>query len=297
MKQELVIDPEFQSLTVPATKEEQAALEKSLLEEGCIEPIFVWNNTIVDGHKRYVFCSFEEIDFDVRELYFKSRNEAISWVCRKRLGDLAPGTVIYKFLMGKWYRSLRPKYNEMMRNGVISDPPLDSRGRRWTSKLIADDCGVSYSAVENGEAYARNMERIAISDPEIFKALISGEIKATINEVRFLAQNNRRTRSIIRSRLYPEPMRERVSRKPKEEKGVPLSTGIKEMPAFDPDMEIRGLTLTIPTWMASIARAEQKTDMNLATDHAKKQLAESLLRLEAQIEKTLEALVCMEKEF
>ena len=89
----------------------------------------------------------------------------------------------------------------------------------------------------------------------------------------------------------------RVSRKPREEKGVPLSTGIKEMPAFDPDMEIRGLTLTIPTWMASIARAEQKTDMSIATDYAKKQLAESLLRLEAQIEKTLEALVCTEKEF
>ena len=72
--------------------------------------------------------------------------------------------------------------------------------------------------------------------------------------------------------------------------GISLTTGIKEMPAFDPDMEIRGVTLTIPTWIASIARAEQKTDMSLATDYAKKQLAEGLLRLKAQIQKTLEAI-------
>ena len=76
-----------------------------------------------------------------------------------------------------------------------------------------------------------------------------------------------------------------------------LSTKIKEMPAFDPDMEIRGLTLTIPTWMAAIARAERQTDMELATNYAKKQLAEGLMRLDMQIQKTLEAIECMEKQF
>ena len=62
------------------------------------------------------------------------------------------------------------------------------------------------------------------------------------------------------------------------------------MPKYDPDMEISGLALTIPTWMGSIARAERKTDMSLATDHAKKKLAVSLMQLEEQIQKTLEAL-------
>lgn len=69
------------------------------------------------------------------------------------------------------------------------------------------------------------------------------------------------------------------------------------MPAFDPDMEIRGVALTIPTWMAAIARAEKKTDMELASDYAKRQIADSLLQLEKQIHETLEAIGCTEKEF
>ena len=86
-------------------------------------------------------------------------------------------------------------------------------------------------------------------------------------------------------------------RKTEENDGIALQTKIKEMPAFDPDMEIRGLALTIPTWMAAIARAEKKTDMELATEHARRQLADSLLRLEKQIQETLEALGCTEKDF
>ena len=57
------------------------------------------------------------------------------------------------------------------------------------------------------------------------------------------------------------------------------------------------MALTIPTWMTAIARAEKKTDMELATEHARRQLADSLLRLEKQIQETLEALGCTEKDF
>lgn len=55
--------------------------------------------------------------------------------------------------------------------------------------------------------------------------------------------------------------------------------------------------MTIPTWMAAIARAEKKTDMELASDYAKRQIADSLLQLEKQIHETLEAIGCTEKEF
>ena len=41
------------------------------------------------------------------------------------------------------------------------------------------------------------------------------------------------------------------------------------MPAFDPDMELRGLILTIPTWMNAIARAQSKTDMSLISNGMK----------------------------
>ena len=66
--------------------------------------------------------------------------------------------------------------------------------------------------------------------------------------------------------------------------------GIKEMPAFDPDMEFRGLMLTIPTWMNAIARSRSKTNIELVSESTKKQLATNLHKLEEQIMQTLEVI-------
>ena len=72
---------------------------------------------------------------------------------------------------------------------------------------------------------------------------------------------------------------------------IPIITGIKEMPAFDPDMEINGLSLTISTWINVIARTEKKMNADIATDMAKEQLAVNLIRLREQIERMLEVLL------
>ena len=69
-----------------------------------------------------------------------------------------------------------------------------------------------------------------------------------------------------------------------------LTVGIKEMPAFDPDMELRGLLFTVPSWIAAIARAEKNTDMEQATMQTKEQLSATLCQLEEQIRLTLEVL-------
>lgn len=70
----------------------------------------------------------------------------------------------------------------------------------------------------------------------------------------------------------------------------PLEVGIKEMPVFDPDMEFRGLALTIPTWMNAIARARAKTKVELVSEATKLQLTSMMRRLEDQIEQTLEVM-------
>ena len=80
------------------------------------------------------------------------------------------------------------------------------------------------------------------------------------------------------------------SGKTQQEQTTPLEMGIKEMPAFDPDMEFRGLALTIPTWMNAIARTRAKTDIELVSEPTKAQLAVILRRLEDQITQTLEVI-------
>ena len=67
----------------------------------------------------------------------------------------------------------------------------------------------------------------------------------------------------------------------------PPIPSVKDMPVFDPDAEITGLTLTIPSWASSIDRTRTKTDLSIVSDHARNKLAEALADLQFRISNML----------
>ena len=71
-----------------------------------------------------------------------------------------------------------------------------------------------------------------------------------------------------------------------EERPAP---SIKDMPAFDPDAEITGLTLTIPSWASSIERTRTKANLKIISSRARNNLIEALLKLQIAIEEMREA--------
>lgn len=63
----LIINKEFSQLIPPLSAEELDKLEQSLVNEGCLNPLIVWHNTIIDGHHRYAICIKHNISFDIIE--------------------------------------------------------------------------------------------------------------------------------------------------------------------------------------------------------------------------------------
>ena len=53
-------------------------------------------------------------------------------------------------------------------------------------------------------------------------------------------------------------------------------TSIKDMPAFDPDADINGLALTIPSWSSSIDRVRKQTDLSIISTKARDRLIKQL---------------------
>lgn len=45
----LKIDPEFKDLIRPLRRKEYLQLEENILDEGCRDPIIIWNDYIIDG--------------------------------------------------------------------------------------------------------------------------------------------------------------------------------------------------------------------------------------------------------
>ena len=88
MLEELKIDPEFEKVIPPLTKDEYHQLEENILDDGRIMmPIAVWGDIIVDGHNRYrIAREYGDIPFSTTQLTFANRHEAIAWICKNQLG-------------------------------------------------------------------------------------------------------------------------------------------------------------------------------------------------------------------
>ncbi len=70
---------ELKNMMPPLSEAEYAGLEADILERGCLSPIVVWGNVIVDGHNRYIICQAHELPFETRSLDFDSLEEAKFW--------------------------------------------------------------------------------------------------------------------------------------------------------------------------------------------------------------------------
>lgn len=73
---ELKIDEEFKKLIPPSTDEEYELLHASIDKYGCIDPIIVWNDCIIDGHTRYNICRLLKQPFNTEIIEFQDRDEA-----------------------------------------------------------------------------------------------------------------------------------------------------------------------------------------------------------------------------
>lgn len=279
MKQVLQIDPEFKRLSVPLSPEEESRLENSLFREGCREPITAWHGCILDGHKRYEICSYEEIEFKIQEMDFPTREEAIIWVCRERMKGLPIESVMYKYLGGRRYACEKKRYQAVrkerrkleLETGIAQDAEGLPGGR--VSIPLARELGINRTTIEKYGTFAENMEMIAEKDRMMFDVICQGKAAMSYAKVSHLAKADvSKVISTRRKYLRDEIVKMRQHEPhPKEEKkteqtpAAPLEVGIKEMPVFDPDMEFRGLMLTIPTWINAIARARGKSNIELVS--------------------------------
>lgn len=84
----VIIDADFQALIPPLEATEREELERSLLREGCRDRLVVWKDQgiLIDGHNRHEICLTHGIPFDVLELPFATRDEAMLWMLRNQLG-------------------------------------------------------------------------------------------------------------------------------------------------------------------------------------------------------------------
>jgi 16S rRNA G966 N2-methylase RsmD len=130
----MIVDAEFAALIPPLSAEERQQLEENIVEHGgARDPLVVWSSkgklTVVDGHNRYEICTRLELPFDIEEMRFDHRDDAMLWMIDNQRGRRnlpAIERVRLEFRREEIYRSKtvrgRPKKQRVTEDGgVVSD--------------------------------------------------------------------------------------------------------------------------------------------------------------------------------
>lgn len=163
---QLLINPNFQNLIPPLSLEELSALEASIKQDGCRDPLVVWHNTIIDGHHRYAICTKHGISFNIIEkTELETELDVKLWMInnqfsRRNLPTETRLALAYRF---KEFEAQKAKERQGTRNDLtiedtnirlpvtLSNNPENNK----TLEVIAQKAGVCYSTAFQYDAIQR----------------------------------------------------------------------------------------------------------------------------------------------
>jgi hypothetical protein len=83
----IVVSEALKAYIDPLTPDEHAALERSLLAEGCRDALVLWGDLLVDGHNRYGICQQHGLPFQtVQNTRFQTMEDVHLWMIDQHLG-------------------------------------------------------------------------------------------------------------------------------------------------------------------------------------------------------------------
>ncbi|MEO6354783.1 MAG: hypothetical protein ABIO19_05330 [Burkholderiaceae bacterium] len=171
----ITINEKLRATIDPLTANEYAALERSLLAEGCRDALVLWDEVLIDGHNRYAICRQHDLGFrTVQNDSFTSVEDIQLWMidnhlARRSVSDFQRGML-----------ALRKKEIVAARARVPDSDQSDSSGSANNAtpavKLIqsrqdvARVAGISSNAINQIE----KIQKTAV--PELVQAVRSGTI-------------------------------------------------------------------------------------------------------------------------
>lgn len=166
------IDEEFKNLIPPLREEEYLQLEQNIIQDGCRDPLVLWNDTIVDGHNRYKICTDNGIEFNTTAREFSDRDEVLEWMMYNQIGKRNAHANLMSYMRGKLY--LQSKQNH--------GGDRKSKGQNVllnTAEKIADNTNVSDKTIKRDAKFAQAVDVLSEYRTEI----LSGETERTKQEI------------------------------------------------------------------------------------------------------------------
>ncbi len=301
----LKIDEEFKNLIAPLSQDERKQLEENLLQNGCREPLCVWNRTILDGHNRYEICTRHQIPYKIAHIFLRNREEAIAWICANQLGRRNLTEGLRRYLIGKRYKMeqiigahnaarVNQSTRKAVRSKMLTEPLFEDTDCR-TRERFAKEYRISLATVHKYGTFANAIDSLSRVEPALAPKILSGQIKISQENILALARLSpsdirRVSTELAQGDAGYSDTRDIVPNKKKAKKQdyLPLpEISVKNMPAYDPDAGILSLAFTIPSWISSIEQTHTSADFTGGSPNARRRLENELNCLQSAVDSLL----------
>ncbi|XVG96377.1 hypothetical protein ACGCUP_03905 [Eubacteriales bacterium KG125] len=307
-------DEEFMFLIQPCSESAYTKLEESIVDDGCLSPITIWNEIIVDGHKRYDICKIWGIPFNLKQLQVYTKAEVYYQICSEQLKREDLTREMRKYLIGRAYQAeVEKNANLYVRSNEMKDSkshpfiPPKAYNKQEISHKIGNTFHIAPGTVFKYETYTKIINSLRDKDLNLAENILSGKIRVShenmvelnrlpAHEVKSLNQYIMENSiahinyAVIRQSLqwkYTYTEKSETRRRKQEPSKL---AAIKKMPKYDPDSSLSSLVFTSPSWRSIIDRARIDTDFSKASKNTKEKVLYQLRLLKLSI-KELEDII------
>lgn len=302
---QLIVEDEFRRLEQPVADDVQRALERELLENRCQNEINLWGRIILEGFLHYQLCLKHDLPVCTRQIPVHNRREALTWACAAQLKRSDLRTEMRFYLIGKRYSIEKgvPGHHSSRLPGILNQSLVgtdETPVPGSTAIRLGREYGIGRYAITRYGVYAESIDQLFRTAPQLAELILSGVFEMTQKDV-------------IRVSQLPEQILQKAEESPEKfviqyglqrrKRGRPpayngqLSDSdfsrqmlVKQMPSYDPDAEVSGLTLTIPSWISSIQRTHAAAELSAISPSALERLATQLLCLMQSAEQLMRAM-------
>ncbi|MBY0570584.1 MAG: hypothetical protein K2P61_04790 [Burkholderiaceae bacterium] len=223
----IIIHEGLRAYIDPLTEHEYAALERSILTEGCRDALVLWGEVLIDGHNRYAICQRHNIPFKtIQNDHFKDIEDVQLWMidnhlARRSVSDFQRGMLA---LRKKEIISMRIKAqdesdtsgNEETDVAIPVVKPTQSR------QEIARVAGISSNAVLQIEKIQR------AAAPELVQAVRDGTISISAAAAVATLPSNEQAAAVAGGRKELQQAAKQVREKIREQKSPAKTNKVPE---------------------------------------------------------------------
>jgi len=213
--QEIILDEEFKALLPALDKESFAQFEENIIENGCMIPLVLWDNILIDGFNRYKICMEHDIPFKTISKEFDSRERVLIWIILNQVSrrNLTPLQLSYyrglHYMVDKALvknASGKNQYSEVKSQNETKPQNLSTASR------LAMQYNVSRNTVLRDSQVAEAIDILGEASPEAKRNVLSGAAGITRKQLKELLTGTEEEVSDIAAKIEDGSLERRKPR-------------------------------------------------------------------------------------